>query len=142
MTAKQALAEAVKRWGDKAAVQDGGKRRASTPEQRAAAQAELAELTKAQVKESNIFSAEDFPDEMLASEVRRILREERTQRRLIKEARDRTLAIVHTRRYSVGKATWCFEIKGQGDTWELAFAEADERAARDKARYAKPRPGA
>ena len=44
MTNSQALKEAVKRWGKNAAVRDLGKKIASTPESRAAADAKLKEL--------------------------------------------------------------------------------------------------
>jgi hypothetical protein len=101
MTDKKALAEARKRWGKAANVQDRPK--APTAEQRAAAhevmvryKADRASVTR---------------EELLRSQ---------------------GTALCY--RYSVGEVTAypipLFHVRGQGDTWEEAFAEADRKAAK------------
>lgn len=46
-------------------------------------------------------------------------------------------------RFLVGRVEMgmCFSVKGEGETWEDAFAMADKREQADKARYAALRKG-
>lgn len=109
MNRSQALKEAVRRWGKNAAVEDKGAARASTPERRKAASAEGKRIR------------ESIPKD------RRPTREER-------EAIDRCLGESYRFRYTVGNISTlgpfrAFHVRGHGDTWEEAFAAAEERTA-------------
>lgn len=107
MNRSQALKEAARLWGKKAAVQDDGPKRPSSPELRAACSAELKELNAARTKDET------------------------------KEARQRRMQLLGESghyRYQVGTiVSMCglagFFVRGQGDTWEEAFAKAQEREA-------------
>jgi hypothetical protein len=103
MTKSQALKEAVKRWGKNAAVQDKGKERASTPERRAEAKARLRQ-----------FNA--LPE---------------GEKKVRRKERDHWLTETYRYRYTVGFIAHgiAFAVQGDGDTWEEAFASADERKA-------------
>lgn len=106
MNRSQALKAAVRRWGKNAAVRDDGPKRASTPERRAEA-SELLKALRASIPKD-----------------RKPTREEREQiDQLFSESlRMRyTVGVIHTVIFSA------FWIKGNGDTWEDAFAEADKR---------------
>lgn len=112
MNAKQALAQARKRWGKTAAVEDRPQS-ATTPEQRAEAQKELDEHRR------------EWPEASKRP----------------KELRDRMQKLASTtwrRRYQVGTVESmaglaAFFIKGTGDTWEEALADADKRYPAKKA---------
>lgn len=101
MNKKQALKEAAKRWGENAAVQDQP-RFASTPERRQAAHDALVELRS--------FTTND-------------------NRKAFKPLRDRLFSDAYSFRFSVGHVQMglFFGVEGTGDTWEQAFAAADER---------------
>jgi hypothetical protein len=104
MDVKQALKEAVTRWGKTAAVNDRGRKCASTPEKRAAAGAKLREMKA-------------LPD---------------AEKKLRRKERDEYFSESYRYRYIVGKIElgMFFSIEGSGDTWEEAFKEADERAVK------------
>jgi hypothetical protein len=101
MNAKQALKEARRRWGDKAAVRDEP-RFASTDEKRAEARAQRSALMQSLTKEE--------------------------QRARYKEL-DALLYDSYRYRYTVGRIALglFFAVEGQGDSWEAAFAQCDER---------------
>lgn len=105
MTKSAALAEAVKRWGKQAAVQDNGKKAATTPESRAAAREARAELRGFITKEN---------------------------KKEFKPMMDSLFSAAMSQRYTVGEIGGVggfrfFRICGQGDTWEEAFTVADKR---------------
>ncbi len=106
MNTKQALAQARKRWGKKAVVQDI--KLDTSPERREQARKRYAEL-------------KDLKGDALTPE--------------LKKERDNIRSWQWTFRFAVGRiesiagAFEAFWVKGQGDTWEQAFAEAD---AKDK----------
>jgi len=105
MNRSQALKAAVLRWGKSAAVRDNGAAKASTPEQRAAAGAEGKALRLS------------IPQD------RRPTREER-------DKLDDCLWRSGMYRYTDGNISTlgpfsAFHVRGQGDTWEEAFAKAD-----------------
>lgn len=103
MNAKGALKEAVKRWGETAAVSDR-KDRASTPERRGEA-LEAMKALRAQIGK------------------RRPTKEERVQLdELFSESQRYRFTVGHI---SMGIA---FHVRGKGDTWEAAFAAADAQA--------------
>lgn len=106
MNRSQALKAAVRRWGKNAAVRDDGPKRASTPERRAEATKQLVDLRASIPKD------------------RRPTKEEREQIDQLFSASLRmryTVGVIHTVVFSA------FWVKGTGDTWEDAFAEADRR---------------
>lgn len=109
MNRSQALKEAVRLWGKTAAVRDGGKDRASTRERREAAAAEGKRIR------------------LSIPAGQRPTREQR-------EEMDRLLFESYRHRYTVGSISTlgpfaAFHVRGQGDTWEEAFAKATEKAA-------------
>jgi hypothetical protein len=107
MNRSQALKEAARRWGNKAAaVRDDGPSRPSSPELRAAASAKLKELNAAKTKDET---------------------------KEAREERMKQLYLCGHYRYTVGTVmTMCglsgFFVRGQGDTWEEAFAKADNKS--------------
>jgi|CXWL01.1.fsa_nt_gi hypothetical protein len=106
MNAKQALAQARKRWGKAAGVQDNGPKRASTPEKRA-------EATK---------QHKEFVENLKATKGDR--------KNWSKEEREQASTLMFNgwrHRYSVGRVMlgMFFEVKAEGDTWEEAFLTAD-----------------
>lgn len=108
MNAKQALAQARARWGKRAAVEDMGPKYDITPEQRAAAKIELARL--------------------------KALPKEQQDRKLIQQ----TASITWRQRYKVGEIQdmgfmAAFFVRGNGDTWQAAFADADKHFPSKKA---------
>jgi len=102
MTAKGAMAEAKRRWASRGdpAIQDGGKRRVSTPDKRAEALQQL-----------------------------RALRESLNGARPTREQRaeiNRLFSAAETYRYTVGYlSAIAFHVRGRGDTWEAAFQDAE-----------------
>jgi hypothetical protein len=125
MTAKQALAEAVRRWGKKAAVQDRGKKAGMTPADREKMRLEFIELNKIKLEEPNL---QTWPGDAPVEEYRVALRAHRKASRELREKKDWFLGRIYSFRFYVGVATWAFEIKGTGDTWEEAFADADRKS--------------
>jgi len=109
MNAKQALAQARKRWGKSAAVQDEP-RLASTPEKRAEMERQHKELV----------------DHLKATKGDR--------QNWTKEEREQASNLMWGRwryRYKVGRIMlgMFFEVKAEGDTWEEAFLTADHAEA-------------
>ena len=115
MNTKQALKEAIRRFGKNAAVRDDGKACASTPDARKLAHDEIMRLN-AQRKDASL-------DKVALKE--------------IDEARRQLFGPANRYRFTVGHVAMgmFFSVEGQGDTWELAFAQVDEKAAREKAGY-------
>jgi hypothetical protein len=111
MNRSQAIKESTRRWGKNGGFKDYGK--PTNPERRQAADVELKAL-RAHVGD------------------RAMTKEERLER-------DRLLGIALHYRYMVGKVVMglFFSVEGQGDSLAEAFADADARAAREAARYAK-----
>jgi hypothetical protein len=133
MTNKQALAEAVRRWGETAAVEDRGKKYSSTPEQRAAASAELKKLRANKIERIGIFSASI--DGMTLAEARATIKKNAEDITAQHKREQELQSMAWRKRYIVGTLGFGFHIRGDGDTWEDAFKAADESAARDKERY-------
>lgn len=104
-TKQQALKEAKRRWGKNAIVEDIGWKLASTKAQREAALQEMLEI-------------------------RALPQEEQRQHR---KRLDELFSIRHAEQYRVGEITplpgigAAFHIRGVGDSWDEAFAEADRR---------------
>lgn len=109
MTRAQALRKAIKLWGRTAAVRDDGPDLASTPERRAAAAQKLRELRNT------------LPTGPWAG----MTTEDRRARRKLSD--DQFSESVRYR-YTVGRIELglFFAVRGQGDTWELAFAAAEK----------------
>ena len=108
MNAKQALAQARARWGTRAVVEDMGPKYDITPEQRAAAKTELARL--------------------------KALPKEQQDSKLIKQ----TAALTWRQRFKVGEIQdmgfmAAFFVRGSGDSWQAAFADADKHFPAKKA---------
>ena len=119
MNAKQAMAEARRRWGKDAGIQDRGPKHASTPEKREAAYARARELRP-------------LVDSMPPGEERKAKRAE------LDKARSEGSRF----RYSVGHIALgglFFAVHGQGDSWKAAYAQGDERDRDMFARIAKER---
>jgi hypothetical protein len=106
MNAKQALAQARKRWGKKAAVEDY--RVPSSPEIRAEAKAEL-ERIKAMPT-----------DDLSKDELREV-------RKKADAARSTSWRFRYSVGYidGIGGLMSVFHVSGQGDSWDEAFAKAD-----------------
>ena len=105
MNANQALAQARKRWGKRAMIEDS--KRDSSEKIRAEAKTELERLRATLTKEQQ---------------------QEPENRKLIRELASKTWRY----RYRVGSfSDFCglgaFLVNGEGDTWEAAFAKADGR---------------
>lgn len=105
MNRNQALQEAVRRWGKNASVQDAGKSRSGTEEQRKAANAKAKEL-RALPPSTDI-------------------EETRARRKEL----DRLFSESQRYRYSVGEIRGVGGIRfchifGRGDSWDAAFEEA------------------
>ncbi len=120
-TRKQALREALKRFGKKAAVQDGGWRAASAPEERESAKAELPSVRK------QIAAIETRHKEELAP----IYKRHREELADLKKREGEIRGIMHCRQYSVGTISdfggyQAFSVKGEGDTWDEAFEKAGQ----------------
>lgn len=107
MNRSQALQKAVRLWGiKKAAVRDDGKGRPSSPELRAEAAAKLKVMNAAKATET-------------------------------KEQRKERMELLYWSghyRYTVGTVMSLgglsgFFVRGQGDTWEEAFAAAEQKQA-------------
>lgn len=103
MNSKQTLSKARKLFGKKAAVRNDP-RKATSPEQRGAASARLAEINFLPVAE----------------------------RVALRKERETNLAISDRYQYAVGHTGLgiFFVVEGQGDTWAEAIADAERRIAR------------
>ncbi len=118
MTREQAIKQAEKRWGKQAAWRVGSSR--SSSEQRAerrtrllALRAERETLEKAWQERLNA-----MPEY-----------QEYTAKRKALIAAIRTVDFVDYYKFLVGENLgFAFEVKGHGDTWEEAFANADGRS--------------
>ena len=105
MTKQQAMREARRRWGKNSVIEDIGWKRASTKAERNAA----------------------------TQEVRAIRMLPRDEQRQHRKRLDELLSIQFGEQYRVGELTplpglgAAFHIRGVGDSWEEAFAEADRR---------------
>lgn len=119
MTNDQALKQATKRWGKRAAVRNAG--HFSSPDRRAAA-SEKATTARARIKAID----QEIAERLKALDWYQALTGERKE--LQKVASENSgMAMFH--RFSVGKNMGLFfEVLGSGDTWEEAFAQADKRA--------------
>ena len=106
MNRTQALKEAARLFGKKAAVEDKGKSMASTPEQRAAAVAESKRI-RSTIPEGQ------RPTKEQRDELNRLLCESGRYR-----------YSVGTIEGIAGMGLQFFSVQGQGDTWEEAFAKA------------------
>ena len=120
-TQKAALAEATRRWGKNAAVRLD--KRALVGEERAAATERMREHN-AQKPTPQYVEGKTTPE----------YREWRKRG-------DELLGQHYNHRCTIGAVMFgmFFEVKGQGDTWDAAFAAVDEAEARDRERYAKLR---
>lgn len=124
MTNDQAMKQAAKRWGKKALVRNAG--HFSSPERRAEAH-EKTTTARARMKAID----REITERLKTLDWYQALTNERKE--LQKVASENSgIAMFH--RFSVGRnAGLFFEVLGSGDTWEEAFAQADERARRDAA---------
>lgn len=120
---RAALQEAVRRWGARGAVRDAGAARATTPESRAAAHLELRAHIATEPKFTKLA---DWPETATVGEYRSALREHNLKHLAWKERRSELWRQTYNRRYAVGVISLGFEIKGEGDTWDEAFANAKE----------------
>ena len=116
MTREQASKAAAKRWGKRAMWRVEEK--SSSPERRESARAEAAELkAKADALSAEIkrrLDALDWLTEMNAERLR------------LRKAADRAGWGAMHYKFTVGENVgYAFVVKGQGDTWEEAFAKAD-----------------
>lgn len=111
-TTKQALAEAARRWGKRAIVEDQGPKFASTPEARAVAHAAHLQLR-------DKLTAEVGPREKWTKE----------QRSQVSDLMWASMRL----RYKVGAVMMgmFFEVKGEGDSWDEAFLAVDHAEALD-----------
>lgn len=101
-----AIKEARRRWGNDAAVDDAGPRRASSPEKRTAAREALMELR------GFITTKED--------------------QKFFREFKDTLFSEAMRMRFAVGRIGGVggfqfFSVYGNGDTWADAFAQATRR---------------
>ena len=113
MTNKKALAEATKRWGKQAGIRHTPK--ATDQAGREAVRAKLKELrANKPVLRADLETRAEWDAHRLAG------REWRAA-----ESTAQSISLC-SYRCTVGKVTWAFEGKGQGDTWEEAFAQADK----------------
>lgn len=120
-TRKEALAEAVRRWGKRAAIRDEGKHRASTPEQRADARAALTEHRKGKPQPIGTATWLTLSAEERAGHNERF--------HAWKAEHDRLFIAADSFRFTVGTVSaLAFHIEGHGDTWREAFADVDSRA--------------
>lgn len=124
MTNQQAAAKAKKRWGNRFYVRNSG--HMSSPERRSEA---LRVVQEARARQKEI-----------DDEVRRRMKEMDWYQELCKERRQcvetisKTEGNAHHYRFSIGKSGGMFtEIIGSGDTWEEAFAQADQREGKANA---------
>lgn len=118
MTSQQAATQAKKRWGKKAYIRNSESM--SSPEKR---KASLDAVLAARAEIKRI-------DEEVARRLKELdwYQELQKQRRECREQISKTEGYAHYYRFSVGKnLEWATEIIGSGDTWEEAFAKADER---------------
>jgi hypothetical protein len=118
MTTDQAKAQAKKRWGNKFYLRNMG--HMSGPERRA--------------KAKDAFLAAKSEIEAIDNEIKQRLaecdwyQELTTRKRKLQKVKDTNQGESHYYRFGVGKTGSMFtEILGHGDTWEEAFAKADER---------------
>lgn len=102
MTQDQALIKAVRLWGKTACVRDDGKKKSSSPEKRAEAFAQLQALRES--------CADKHRTKEQRAEISRL-----------------SYYATHYR-YAVGRVEMgmFFAVKGQGDTWAEAFANAKD----------------
>lgn len=107
MNRSQALKEAVRRWGKTAAVRDDGPKRASNPERRAAASADLKQFRATIPKDQR-------PTREQREEIDRLFSEAMRERF--------TVGVIHT--FCGLSAFW---VKGTGDSWEEAFTKAEDK---------------
>jgi len=117
MTQATALKRAIKLWGKAGAVRDGGK--PTSLADRAAARLRFDAFGK------------DFP-EPRPTDDRTIaeLKAWEARGRAWRQARSEAAAYCRFFRYAVGVSSGMFfEVKGEGDTWEQAFAAAEKRSA-------------
>lgn len=107
MTEKQAYKEAVKRFGSNGAVQYNKNNR-STPEERLAASTANIELRQ-KVREC----------------------EDKDQKKVLSERQRDAMFAAMRYAYSVGSVElgMFFSVKGQGDSWDEAFLDADRAEA-------------
>jgi hypothetical protein len=124
MTNDQAMKQAAKRWGKKALIENNG--RFSSPDRREAAR-EKAASARARIKAID----QEIADRLKALDWYQALTAERKD--LQKTASENAgMSMFH--RFSVGRDMGMFfEVLGSGDTWEEAFAKADEREGRKAA---------
>jgi hypothetical protein len=120
MTNDQAMRQATKRWGKKAAIRNAG--HFSSPERRDEASGK-AQTARARIKDID----QEITARLKALDWYQALTSERKD--LQKVASENSgMALFH--RFSVGKDMGLFfEVLGSGDTWEEAFAQADRRSS-------------
>lgn len=117
MNKTQALNKAIKLWGKGAGVQDRGAKWATGPDVRAEAKAKLAAMPR------QWLDVEPTPtDDQTIGE----LKAWQARHRVWADEKRALAAVCHTYRFQVGAVAMgmFFEIKGEGDTWEEAFAKA------------------
>lgn len=120
MTNEQAMKRAAKRWGKRAMIENKG--RFSSPDRRADAR-QRADAARVRIKEID----QEIAERLKALDWYQSLTGERKE--LQKTASENaSLSMFH--RFAVGRDMGMFfEVLGSGDTWEEAFAKADERSA-------------
>lgn len=119
MTNDQAMKQATKRWGTRAAVRNAG--RFSSPERRDEASGKT-QTARARIKDID----QEIAARLKALDWYQALTSERKDlQKVISESSG--MAMFY--RFSVGKNMGMFfEVLGSGDTWEEAFAQADRRS--------------
>jgi hypothetical protein len=122
MTNEQAKKQAQKRWGKKYAVRNSG--HISGQERRDAASEKIRQLRADKDAIDN-----EITERLKACDWYQSLK--RRQGELAKEIQN-TIPEAHRHRFDVGRIGGVsgfqfFEVLGSGDTWEEAFAQADQR---------------
>lgn len=123
MTKAQALAVARRKWGQKAIVDDRGRKHGpSSPAQRAKASLLLAEHRAAKPV---MLPLDEWDGNALVGEYRRALAAHNDAYRAWREKESLLLSDAMYYRFQVGADTgWAFHIHGSGDSWEGALAKA------------------
>jgi len=131
MTTAQALKLAREKWGRRAEVRDGGKRfrdgtKRPTATERAQMQAELPAHRAAKPPRPDVAT---FGDERTIAEYREALAVWDRACRGWKEREEYLRGnLLASRRFAVGsimEVLGAFHVRGEGDTWEEAFAKAE-----------------
>ena len=119
MTRDKALREAQRRWGKKALIRAYD--RISSPEERAEAR-EYFDAAKARIEAID----REIADRLAALDWYQALKAERAA--MVKDKQTH-IGRMSYYKFTVGRDSMgiAFAVEGQGDTWEMAFAQADAR---------------